>query len=62
MTSDLPGYDSQVPGLIMMKDISMVKGEFGVGEKVVNKIQDFQVNDIPLTINAQCYKDACLLV
>ncbi len=27
----------------MMKDVSMVKGEYGDGETVINKIQDFQV-------------------
>jgi len=32
----------KVPGMIVMKDVAVVKSEFMDGEKAINKIQDFQ--------------------
>jgi hypothetical protein len=34
----------QVPGMIMMKDVSIAMSEYQEGERAINKIQDFQVS------------------
>lgn len=34
------------PGMTVMKDVSFVKSEFVQGEKAINKIQDFQHDDV----------------
>ena len=34
----------QVGGMTVMKDVSIVKSEYGEGERAINKIQDFQVS------------------
>ncbi|XP_028397858.1 phytanoyl-CoA dioxygenase, peroxisomal-like [Dendronephthya gigantea] len=39
------GKSPPSPGMIIMKDVSIVKSEYVQGEKAVNKIQDFQLDD-----------------
>lgn len=34
--------DVKIPGLVIMKDVSIAKSEFVEGEKAVTKLQDFQ--------------------
>ena len=35
-----------IPGLLVMKDVSMVKSEFLQNERAINKIQDYQHDDV----------------
>lgn len=34
--------DVKIPGLVIMRDVSIAKSEFVQGEKAVTKLQDFQ--------------------
>ena len=36
----------KIPGLLVMKDVSLVKSEFLANERAVNKIQDYQNDDV----------------
>ena len=42
--SELWNMCMQVPGITLMKDVSLLKGKFQEGERAIYKIQDFQVS------------------
>lgn len=39
------GKAKKSPGLIVMRDVAILKSEFVSGEKAVTKLQDFQYDD-----------------
>ena len=43
----------KVPGMIVMKDVAIVKSEFMDGEKAINKVQDFQHDPVLFEYCAQ---------